>query len=41
MAYRRLDAVLTHHHDSIRIQHRLHPSIVVMAGAGELDPYKD
>jgi tRNA-splicing ligase RtcB (3'-phosphate/5'-hydroxy nucleic acid ligase) len=41
MAYRRLDAVLTHHHDSIRIQHRLHPVIVVMAGPNDVDPFKD
>jgi tRNA-splicing ligase RtcB len=41
MAYRRLDEVLSYHHGSIRIQHVLRPYIVVMAGAGEVDPFKD
>jgi tRNA-splicing ligase RtcB len=41
MAYRRLDAVLAHHADTIRVVTRLRPLVVVMAGAGEVDPYKD
>lgn len=41
MAYRRLDAVLSHHHASVRVLHRLRPFVVVMAGAGEVDPWKD
>lgn len=41
MAYRRLDEVLAHHADTIRILHRLRPFAVAMAGAGEFDPYKD
>jgi len=40
-AYKRLDAVLAHHADSIRILHRLTPIGVAMAGAGTFDPYKD
>lgn len=39
--YRKLDEVLGHHSDSIAIEHRLTPLIVVMAGADEYDPYKD
>ncbi len=41
MAYRRLPEVLAHHEGSINIQHRLRPFAVVMAGEGELDPFKD
>lgn len=41
MAYRRLDEVLGHHADTVRVLHTLRPLIVVMAGAGEIDPYKD
>lgn len=41
MAYRRLDEVLTHHAASARVLHRLRPFAVVMAGSGELDPFKD
>jgi tRNA-splicing ligase RtcB len=41
MAYRRLDEVLAAHAGTIRIQHRLRPLVVVMAGEGEIDPYRD
>lgn len=41
MAYRRLDAVLAHHASTTRVVHRLRPFVVVMAGAGEVDPFKD
>jgi tRNA-splicing ligase RtcB len=41
MAYRRLDDVLAHHADTVRVRHRLRPFAVAMAGAGEFDPYKD
>lgn len=41
MAYRRLDEVLAHHAASTRVLHRLRPFVVVMAGAGEVDPFKD
>lgn len=41
MAYRRLDEVLAHHNASTRVLHRLAPFAVVMAGAGEFDPFKD
>ncbi len=41
MVYRRLDDVLARHASTIRIQHRLRPFAVAMAGAGEFDPYKD
>ncbi|WP_046867678.1 RtcB family protein [Microvirga massiliensis] len=41
MAYRRLDEVLTHHAETIRVQHRLKPFAVAMAGPDERDPYKD
>jgi len=33
--------VLAAHAGSIKIQYRLHPFAVVMAGAGEFDPFKD
>jgi tRNA-splicing ligase RtcB len=41
MAYRRLPDVLAYHGDSVRIQHTLRPFVVVMAGAGDVDPWKD
>lgn len=41
MAYRRLDQVLVHHNATVRVAHRLRPFVVVMAGGGEVDPYKD
>jgi tRNA-splicing ligase RtcB (3'-phosphate/5'-hydroxy nucleic acid ligase) len=40
-AYRRLTKVLDAQGETIRVKHVLHPLIVVMAGAGEFDPYKD
>jgi tRNA-splicing ligase RtcB len=40
-AYKRLDAVLAEHGDSIRVLHRLTPIGVAMAGADTFDPYKD
>lgn len=39
--YKRLSEVLQEHSTSIRILHTLTPVGVAMAGAGELDPYKD
>jgi len=41
MAYRRLDEVLAHHADTVRILHRLRPFAVFMAGRGQVDPYRD
>ena len=41
MAYRRLPEVLAQHAGSIRILHTLRPFVVVMAGEGEFDPFKD
>lgn len=41
MAYKRLSNVLSYHGETIRIKHRLKPWGVVMAGSGELDPWKD
>lgn len=41
MAYRRLPEVLAYHRNSIRVLHTLRPLIVVMAGGGEFDPWKD
>jgi tRNA-splicing ligase RtcB len=41
MAYRRLPDVLACHRDSVRVLHTLRPFAVVMAGAGEFDPFKD
>lgn len=41
MAYRRLPDVLTHHAGTVCITDTLTPFIVVMAGAGEVDPWKD
>ena len=40
-AYKRLDAVLAAHGDTIEILHRLTPIGVAMAGADTFDPYKD
>jgi tRNA-splicing ligase RtcB len=40
-AYKRLDAVLAAHGDTIEIVHRLRPIGVAMAGADTFDPYKD
>lgn len=41
MAYRRLDDVLAYHAASVKVQHRLRPFAVAMAGEGTLDPFKD
>lgn len=41
MAYRRLDEVLKHHGDTIKVNHVLRPIIVVMSGRHTRDPYKD
>lgn len=41
MAYRRLNEVLDYHKDTVKINHILKPRVVVMAGAKEVDPYKD
>jgi tRNA-splicing ligase RtcB len=41
MAYRRLPDVLAVHGRTIKVQHTLRPFAVVMAGAGESDPFKD
>ena len=40
-AYRRLTKVLEAQGPTISVEHTLQPLIVVMAGAGEIDPYKD
>ena len=40
-AYKRLDAVLAAHGDTIEVVHRLTPLGVAMAGAETYDPYKD
>jgi tRNA-splicing ligase RtcB (3'-phosphate/5'-hydroxy nucleic acid ligase) len=40
-AYRRLTSVLEAQGPTIRVRHVLRPLVVAMAGAGELDPYKD
>jgi tRNA-splicing ligase RtcB len=40
-AYRRLPEVLAAQGETIEVLHTLRPLIVVMAGATELDPYKD
>jgi tRNA-splicing ligase RtcB (3'-phosphate/5'-hydroxy nucleic acid ligase) len=40
-AYRRLTRVLDAQGPTIEVKHTLFPLMVVMAGAGELDPYKD
>ena len=39
--YRKLDSVLKHHKDSVKILHTLTPVIVCMAGESTFDPYKD
>jgi tRNA-splicing ligase RtcB len=41
MAYRRLHEVLSFHDESIEIVHRLRPFLVLMAGKGIVDPFKD
>lgn len=41
MAYRRLPDVLAKHDGTIRVLHSLRPFAVAMAGANEVDPYKD
>ncbi len=41
MAYRRLPDVLAQHAGTVRVQHRLRPFAVAMAGDGEFDPFKD
>ncbi len=41
MAYRRLHEVLSFHDESIKIVHRLRPFLVLMAGKGVVDPFKD
>jgi tRNA-splicing ligase RtcB len=41
MAYRRLPEVIAEHAGSVRVLHTLRPFAVAMAGAGEVDPYKD
>lgn len=40
-AYKRIETVLEHHRDTIRILHTLKPIGVCMAGRNEYDPYKD
>ncbi|TNC51950.1 RtcB family protein [Rubellimicrobium rubrum] len=40
-AYRRLPDVLAEHAGTVEIEHVLHPIGVVMAAAGDVDPYKD
>jgi tRNA-splicing ligase RtcB len=40
-AYRRLTKVLAEQGPTIEVKHVLHPLVVVMAGANEIDPYKD
>ena len=41
MAYRRLPEVIAEHASTIRVLHTLRPFAVVMAGEGEIDPWKD
>lgn len=41
MAYRRLPEVLAYHSKSTRVVHTLRPFAVAMAGANEVDPWKD
>jgi tRNA-splicing ligase RtcB (3'-phosphate/5'-hydroxy nucleic acid ligase) len=41
MVYRRLNEVLAEHAGTIRVLHTLRPFAIAMAGAGEVDPYKD
>jgi tRNA-splicing ligase RtcB (3'-phosphate/5'-hydroxy nucleic acid ligase) len=40
-AYRRLPRVLAEQGPTIEVEHTLMPVVVVMAGAGEMDPYRD
>ena len=40
-AYKRLDEVLAHHGDTVRVVHRLTPLGVAMAPGDTADPYKD
>jgi tRNA-splicing ligase RtcB (3'-phosphate/5'-hydroxy nucleic acid ligase) len=40
-AYRRLPDVLAQHAGTVKIEHRLRPFLVVMAGADVFDPFKD
>lgn len=40
-AYKRLTDVLAYHEGTIRVDHRLTPIGVAMAGANEFDPYRD
>jgi tRNA-splicing ligase RtcB len=40
-AYRRLPDVLAAQGDTVKVLHTLKPIVVVMAGANEVDPYKD
>jgi tRNA-splicing ligase RtcB len=39
--YRKLDSVLEAHADTIEVETRLRPIVVVMAGADVVDPFKD
>ena len=39
--YKRLPEVLAYHEGTIKVVHTLTPFIVLMAGANEVDPYKD
>jgi tRNA-splicing ligase RtcB len=39
--YRRLPEVLAAQGETIEVLHTLRPLVVVMAGAEEVDPYKD
>jgi tRNA-splicing ligase RtcB (3'-phosphate/5'-hydroxy nucleic acid ligase) len=41
MAYRRQPDALAHHAGSIKVLHTLRLFAVAIAGAGELDPFKD
>lgn len=41
ICYRKLNDVLKHHIDSVKILHTLTPKVVVMAGSEVIDPYKD
>lgn len=41
MAYKRLPEVLEAHTGTIRVLHTLRPFVVVMAGSGQVDPWKD
>jgi tRNA-splicing ligase RtcB (3'-phosphate/5'-hydroxy nucleic acid ligase) len=40
-AYKRLPEVLAQHRGTVEVEHVLHPFGVVMAGPGDVDPYKD